>query len=325
MLEYSVAIRTLGKSPETLRQELISLHEQTVRPKDIVIYIAKGYERPEFTIGMERYIYVNKGMVAQRALRYREISTEYILLLDDDVVFEKEAIGDVLSLMELHAADCIAFDTFKNHEMSLRSKIQAAVTGFVFPRFDKKWAFKIHANDAFSYINSPGKSCYPSMSAAGPAAMWKKESLLNIHLEHELWMDKLGFAYGDDGLQFYKLHANGGKLMVLFNGGVKHLDAKTSSADHHKNPDKFKTIAKATVVNWHRKHISASFHRHQIWNKYLLFWTLITWKYLLILFYALVRRNISFIQTFTKGTKEGINFIHSDEYKALPPYIIINS
>lgn len=54
----------------------------------------------------------------------------------------------------------------------------------------------------------------------------EKASLLKIHLEDELWLDSLGFAYGDDELEFYKLHVNGGKLMVSFDGGISNLDAK---------------------------------------------------------------------------------------------------
>ena len=87
MLTYSVAIRTLGKSPETLRAELESLHAQTVKPEKIIIYLAKGYERPSFTVGYEEYVLVNKGMVAQRALPYDEIDSECVLLLDDDVAW----------------------------------------------------------------------------------------------------------------------------------------------------------------------------------------------------------------------------------------------
>ena len=38
-MSYSVAIRTLGTSP-VFRQELESLHRQTVMPERILIYIA---------------------------------------------------------------------------------------------------------------------------------------------------------------------------------------------------------------------------------------------------------------------------------------------
>ena len=99
--DYSVAIRTLGTSGDALRRELLSLHAQTIQPREIVIYIAKGYPRPDFQIGMERYVEVDKGMIAQRALQYREITAENILLLDDDVELSPNSAEILLN----HLAD----------------------------------------------------------------------------------------------------------------------------------------------------------------------------------------------------------------------------
>ena len=98
-MEYSVAIRTLGTAGEKYQRLLESLERQTVPPKQIVVYIAEGYPLPEETIGKEQYVYVRKGMVAQRALRYDEIDTEYILFLDDEFgtfCFLREPLENVL-------------------------------------------------------------------------------------------------------------------------------------------------------------------------------------------------------------------------------------
>ena len=84
-MQYTVAIRTLGTAGEKYQRLLNSLVAQTVQPASILVYIAEGYPIPTETIGIEQYIYVKKGMVAQRALSYDEIETEYILFLDDDV------------------------------------------------------------------------------------------------------------------------------------------------------------------------------------------------------------------------------------------------
>lgn len=65
-MSYSVAIRTLGTSAEKLVQELESINSQTVQPDKVVIYIAEGYKRPDFQIGKEEYVWVKKGMVADR-------------------------------------------------------------------------------------------------------------------------------------------------------------------------------------------------------------------------------------------------------------------
>ena len=79
-MEYTAVIRTLGTAGEKYQQLLNSLMWQTIPPKKIIVYIAKGHPIPIETIGCEEYIYVKKGMVAQRALQYNEVSTEYIFI-----------------------------------------------------------------------------------------------------------------------------------------------------------------------------------------------------------------------------------------------------
>ncbi|MDE6130716.1 MAG: glycosyltransferase, partial [Muribaculaceae bacterium] len=253
-MTYSVAIRTLGTSGDALRRELISLHNQTVAPEKIVIYIAAGYTRPDFRVGIEEYVEVEKGMVSQRALPYSEIASDCIMLLDDDVEFAPDSAEILLRQFEENQADCVAADTFANHEMSVTAKLRAAITGLVFPHFSQKWAFKLHSNGSFSYINNPKRGIYPSQSAAGPASLWKRSSLLAMRFEDEKWLDSLGFAYGDDDLEFYKLHINGGRLFVSFNSGIRNLDSKSSSSVFQQDERKFYVRSMSNTVRWYRMH-----------------------------------------------------------------------
>ena len=85
-MTYSIAIRTLGTAGEKFRQELESIRAQTLLPDRVLVYIAEGYPRPGFTVGREEYIPVKKGMFTQRALPYDEVTSDCILLLDDDVL-----------------------------------------------------------------------------------------------------------------------------------------------------------------------------------------------------------------------------------------------
>lgn len=320
-MNYSVAIRTLGTSPATLRLELESLHRQTVMPDKIVIYIAEGYTRPDFTVGIEQYIPVKKGMVAQRALDYREIDSEYILLLDDDVEFEAGAVARLLEIIKRENASCVACDTFQNHKMSVSNKLKAAIGSLVFPHFNQHWAFKMHANGSFSYIAHPRRPYYPSMSAAGPAAMWHKSALTSLRLHDELWLDTLGFAYGDDVLEFYKLHVNGGKLLVAFDCGLSNLDAKSASNIHHSEAVKFRRIGKAQKILWHRmiytpsdrscKYRSlAAYKFKELWTTALLTILSVTSKY----------RHAR--QEYLAGIREANSFINSNQYRQLPSYRI---
>ena len=152
-MKYSIAIRTLGTSGEKFVAELESIKRQTVQPEKVIVYIAEGYDRPDYTIGKEEYVWVKKGMMRQRVLRYDEIDTPLILLLDDDVELAENTMEKMINALEKYSLDCIGADVFKNQNMSLRGKLYAAITNLVFPHWSDTWAFKIHSNGSFSYNN----------------------------------------------------------------------------------------------------------------------------------------------------------------------------
>lgn len=91
-MKYTAVIRTLGKGGKNYQRLLNSLLEQSIRPTSVLVYIAEGYPLPKETVGIEQCVYVKKGMVAQRALAYDEVSTEYCLFLDDDVYLPHHAV-----------------------------------------------------------------------------------------------------------------------------------------------------------------------------------------------------------------------------------------
>ena len=242
-MEYCVAIRTLGSAGEKFQKELDSIISQTIKPQGIFVYIPEGYPIPKETVGIEQYIRCRKGMVAQRALPYNEITTPLCLFLDDDVYLPPDAVETMINAMIAHQGDCIVADTFKNQDMNVRSKIKSAITNWALPRRDDNWAFKIGYTATFSYNNHPRRNVYPSQSGAGPCSLWRIEALRQIHFEDELWMDKFGFAYGDDLLYFHKLFRNGGKLLTLYHSGIEHMDAQ-SSRKSYDNSRKFYIRAK---------------------------------------------------------------------------------
>lgn len=318
MLTYSIAIRTLGTAGEKYLEELCSITRQTIQPEKVVVYIAEGYKRPTAQIGREEYIWVKKGMVTQRALQYREISSDCILLLDDDVRLAPDSAEKLLRAMEDNHADCVGADTFRNQDMSIKAKIYAAVTNLVYPRPDDGWAFKIRRNGSFSYNNHPKPGYYPSKSCAGPCMLWKKASLLNLHWEDELWIDQLGYAFGDDVVETYKLPVNGGTLGVLYQSGVENLDAQTASETHRDNIQKFYTRSKASTIIWYRT----------IWKVKPSVGTAIAfglkqiWLFIINCIAAIALRNIRIPILFMRGIHDAYCFSHSDQYKRIPPFVV---
>ncbi|MDE6572157.1 MAG: hypothetical protein K2L58_02860, partial [Duncaniella sp.] len=204
MLTYSVAIRTLGLSRESLMKTLQGIFRQTYAPKTVNIYIAEGYAIPDFRVGTERYLYVGKGMMSQRALNYEEIDSDIILMLDDDIYLDSDVAQRMVTEMETGSWDLIGIDIFANHKLSPKLKIKAFLTSLVRPHKRKKIAFRLHPSGAFSYISSPEPRVYLSDTCAGAIMMWRLDSFRSIRATDECWIDRFGFPYGEDALLSYK-------------------------------------------------------------------------------------------------------------------------
>ncbi len=323
MLTYSIAIRTLGTSGECLRRELLSIKAQTMQPEKVAIYIADGYSRPDFQIGDEEYIWVKKGMMAQRALRYDEITSDCVLTLDDDVELSPAFAETMLSAMEENNMDVLGTDIFKVHQMNIKTKIFAAVTNLVFPSPTGKYAFRIKSNGSFNYLNHPTGTTYLSQSCAGPAILWLRKTFNTIHLPDEMWMDELGFSYGDDELITYKAFINGYKLGVCFNASIKNLNAQTSSLAYRKSHDRFYVRSKAMFVTWWRMLYKPHGNNHPGNKKALIFGSLkFIWLTIIMAVAAIYLRNAYVFTSHLKGLSDGKEFVKSERYSKLSPYIL---
>jgi len=319
---YSIAIRTLATNVEVLKLELESIARQTELPDKVVIYIAEGYEKPCFRVWEEEYVWVKKGMVAQRALEYGEIDSEVVLMLDDDVELAPDSAERMLKAMGEQGADCVAADTFKNQEMTLGQKLVAFISNGVYARGDDGWAFKQNRNGGFSFNGHPQKPFCWTETFAGPCWMVKKKVLKAVHFEDELWLDRMDFSYGDDAVESYKLFMNGFKCGVLYDSGVKNLDAKTSSGVYHKTEKKFYTRSYGMFATWWRMIYTSQDKR---WLSALLFGVKAWWQLNLHILLGIVKLNVRIPLNYMKGLKDAWAFVHSDEFKAIHPYIIRNS
>lgn len=231
IMDYSVVIRTLGKAGQKYQKTLESVASQSIKPSDIIIYIAEGYDIPKETIGIEKYVYVKKGMVAQRALPYKEVKTEYILFLDDDVYLPSNAVEILYNELITYEGDVISPCTFDNHKVSLPAKIKLTLIGDEVCRpLSRNYGFKVLRTGGFSYNNNPTLPVYESQSNAGPCFFCRKDVFLDTHFEEELWLDEVFYALPEDQVMFYKMHLSGFKVLTSFDSGIIHLDAGSATA-----------------------------------------------------------------------------------------------
>ena len=322
-MKYSVAIRTLGTSGDKFIAELESIKRQTIQPEKVIVYIAEGYERPPYTIGKEEYVWVKKGMMRQRVLRYDEIDTPLILLLDDDVRLDDDCVEMMMKGLEDNNLDCIAAETFRNYKMSLKGKLYAAVTNLVFPHWSKIWGVKVHSNGSFSYNNVINKDVYLTQSAAGPAALWRKQAFLEMHYEDELWLDDLRFAFGEDILMFNKLYKNGYRLGTHYTCGVKHLNGQSSSGAFKRNLLRFHTRSMAYFLIWYRMgyHLAGKSGLSKFYAA-LSYVFKAVWLFMVHLASSFYFRSPKVVMYYVKGLMDGYKMSRTQEFRQIPNYIL---
>ncbi len=322
-LSYCIAIRTLGKAGEKYQKELDSLVKQTIPPKKILVYLAEGYERPKETVGVEEIIYCPKGMVSQRARDYKEVDTPYVLMLDDDVYLPPTAVEQMMNAITTGQADCVVADTFPSQRLPLKNKILAALTNWATPHFNQRWGIKIGRTSTFSYLNNPKKDYYPSQSGAGPCALWRMEAFKNVHLEQELWIDRLGFAYGEDLLLYHKLYRNGGKLFIHYTCGALHLDAQSSRTAYQQDPKRLMKRARSWFILWWRtQYEAADLSMFDRILSVICYTFKVIYDILLHLLYSIARLSYKPLFNYLKGLLAGYRFVHTNTYRNVPNFCI---
>lgn len=322
--DYCVAIRTVGKAGEKYIQELQSLHRQTVKPKNIFVHLAEGFERPKEQVGMEEYIITPKGLVHQRAASLEGVDTEYILILDDDVFFLDDAVERLHDAMIEKGADCISPDTFPNQDLSFAQRMIAYWANGVTRRKPDIQAIVIEPNGAFSFNPKPERGkAYPTQSAAGPALFIKTDVFRAIQYQDEYWVDQFpAGTFYEDQLMFHKIHKNGYKVLLQYDAGVIHLDAGTNNVKQ-KTYEKLMYRAMAQYVIWYRSCYDANDvdekGRGQALRAY-------QWRYfrgfVTRCVFSLLKWSPRFLTAYVEGNRKGKKFVRSDEYKSVPNFIV---
>lgn len=317
-MTYSVAIRTLGKGGKIYQKCLNSIALQSIKPDCVIIYLAEGYNEPKETIGIERIVRVPKGMVAQRALPYNEVESDYILFLDDDVYLPENAVETLFKELTANDGDVIAPIVFDNKGASTKEKIIRSLTGREVCRpWDCRWANKVLMTAGFSYNNSPSKAVYESQTNAGPCFFCKKKTFLDLHFEDELWLEKTPYAFPDDQVMFYKMHLLGNKVLSTYDTGIVHMDASTTVSNSEEKTLKIiYSEYRNKLIFWHRFIYTPSGPLKRV-----LATLAISYAYgLQLIKYSLlkIKGNKAFADNFVSGLRDGIEFLNSEEYKSLP-------
>lgn len=311
---YTAVIRTLGTAGDKYQTLLDSLNKQTIQPSKILVYIAEGYSIPKETIGKEQYIYVKKGMVAQRALPYDEVDTEYILFLDDDLSFPENTVERMIELLLQEHADVISPDIFPNSSRSLPAEIMMRLSGRMCARRnDDYWGYKVMRNSGYSYNASPVKEIYQSQTNAGACFLCSKENFLKIHFEEELWLDKTDYPMGEDQVMYYKMYLMRLKILTWYNHGFIHMDGGGNMLTEKKKKVIYADFRFKTIF-WHR---FIYLPDTCLWSR-IGSMIAISYTFLFTLLISLVKGRMDIFKLKVKAVKDALHFMASEEYRALP-------
>ena len=313
-MEYTAVIRTLGKAGEKYQTLLDSLVSQTIPPKAIIVYIAEGYPIPAETVGIERYVYVKKGMVAQRALRYDEVDTEYMLFLDDDLFLAPDFVSVLYSQLTGENADVISPDVFDNASRPKLAGLMMLLSGRMRPRMnDAVWGYKVMRTAGFSFNSNPVKPTYLSQTNAGACFFCSKSTFLKTRFEEELWLDDFQYPLGGDQVMFYKMHLSGMRVLTSYNSGIKHLDAGDNRSKEKEKMLIYSDFRFKTIF-WHR------FIFRPEKNALLKVWDCmcIGYAFSFAFIVSLLKFRVDVLAIKYKAMKDAVRFLRSDEYKHLP-------
>ena len=312
--EYSAVIRTLGIAGEKYQKLLNSLNCQTIKPKQILVYIAEGYSIPKETIGYEQYIYVKKGMVSQRALSYDEVDSEYILFLDDDLCFPSDTVERMFALLHENNADVISPDIYPNAKRPFFHEMLMTLSGRMRARRnDSYWGYKVMRNSGYSYNKYPSKEVYWSQTNAGACFLCSKKVFLSIQFSEELWMDSQKYALGDDQVMFYKMYLYGYRILTWYRHGFVHLDGGNNMEESKKKKLIYSDFFFKTVF-WHRYIYMPD---KSLFGKMLSVFCIL-YTFIFALSVSFLKFDFEIMKLKYKAINSAVFFIRSNEYKSIP-------
>lgn len=239
--DYSVVIRTLGRTGEKYRQTLDAIERQTVKPKEIIVVIPQGYSL-DHIIGTEHVVYSKKGMVSQRAEGIARSNSDYLLVIDDDVDFPDDFVEKMHRSLQEHNLDCVLAPGHWNGRKGAEKQCESQKKENALPWFQRrKLAFTGRAfysrrkSEYYDVITRTGGHrvfvrCEEGLCQTGCFQCFfiKADAAKAVKFEDDLWLEQgtiSAYAAYDDSVFFYKCFLSGKRIAYTSITDYAHLDA----------------------------------------------------------------------------------------------------
>ncbi len=321
--KYAIAIRTIGKAGDKYQKLLDSIRNSRILPEKVIVVLPEGYALPRERLGWETFVYAPKSMIIQRIEALKHIDSPYTLFLDDDIEFDSGFVEKLLCPLTEGQFDCSTGPLFSFFPTSIAGIIAGTLTASVSKSlFHRDMYVKILRSGGWSYhtFDTAQKRYYPTESFAWTCFMIRTDVMRSLRMEDEqIWLERFGYACGDDRVMAYKLIKQGFKACIVSNAVYHHNDARTSTSKEEMDDVKPKyCMYYMHTVFWHRfiqDPETSSFQKIQnrFWFGY--------WKKSMEGYYLLKsmdKKNRKYAKAFRAGVAEGERYVGSTEYKNLP-------
>lgn len=320
-IDYSVIIRTLGTAGTKYERLLASIDNLCPKPKEVIVVLPVGYDKPKEQLGWETFYFSPKGMVAQRTFGMKMAKTRYALICDDDVCFDTDFVEKLHKPIEenkceISAGPLLSFLPQKGLKTFISTLMGAASPTI----FHKDRYVSIFRSTGYSFnrkINCDTENYYYSQSLAGTCFYADLEAMKKVAFEEEMWIDANGYSACEDQVMFYKAYLKGLRTIVVSNALYEHLDGKTSTRNN-KPTVIYSSIFNRTVFWYRFIYTQQKNGLLKIWSRicfgYRSLWIRL-WNWVNLLRGRAKREDLTLSK---KALKDARNFIKTDSYTQLP-------
>lgn len=269
IIDYSVSIRTLGNAGVMYERCIQSIAQQTIQPKEIIVVIDdKDKITNLYKCGLERFIVSRRGMIQQRVAGINNNTSDWLMLLDDDVAFPPDFAERCFALADRKQTQVVATvsvsadkeDEVMNGLFTPRivrtSKIQYLVNYLIGVSTSTdlgNYAIRIWETGGFKSNQklSIGHD-YFTESAMGAFCLATKNAYNALHFDEEMWLEQTPYAFPDDQVMFYKFVAKGYRIALSPDIPIVHLDAQTGNPKSDRKVKIAYAAARNTGFFWYR-------------------------------------------------------------------------
>ena len=322
-LNYSVIIRTTGKAGEKYACLLASIEALEPRPTEVVVVLPEGYDLPPERLGWETFYFCPKGMVTQRLYGIQVCKTPYALICDDDIAFGSDFVqqlsrpvmdggygisaGPLLELFPPKGIQSLFWAlgaaAVPSHNSDAPYTVMLRTTGYIYNR----------------NIDLEHTRIYEAQSYCWACFFADMEKLRNIHMEDEIWLDKLGYSAHDDTVMFYKAWLRGVKTAIVSTAAYQHLDGKTST---HGRPVQVKRAMGFTrLVLWHRFFYAQASGLEKPWCLVCIAYRTMFQSCTDLIRCIAGKRPFAEVKAYIEGTIHAIKWVKTPEYQNLPQLV----